>query len=150
MDPLDFYKFAKEVKGYSSNFPEALKRTIVGRIYYAIFLMIRDDLEVSLKHSGAGPMYKSLSQKGLIHSLISAVLRKVERTNHLGNLLYGMRRRRGTADYKLKGSKNWDKEIGEITLQAEELLRNQSKMQTLFSQKSIEIDTLIFDFHSKL
>lgn len=146
MDPLDFYELAKEVGSFSSSFPEALKRTIVGRIYYAIFLMIRKELGTS----AVKPMYDSLSQMGLIHSVIVGALKEIESSNHLGNVLYGMGRRRRTADYKLNVRRNWDQEITDNISDAEELLRNKSRMQTMFSRKSLEIDNLILRWHSKI
>jgi hypothetical protein len=40
-------------------------------------------------------------------------------------------------------TKNWDREINDSISDAEEMLRNRSAMQTLFSQKGPEIDTVI-------
>lgn len=150
MDPLDFYELAKEVGSFSSSFPEALKRTIVGRMYYAIFLMIREELGTSLRSSTVKPMYDSLSQKGAIHSVIVDALKEIERSNHLGHVLYGMHRRRRTADYKLNVTRNWNQEITDSVSDAEELLRNKSRMQTMFSRKSLEIDNLVLIWHSRI
>jgi uncharacterized protein (UPF0332 family) len=143
LDPLDFYEFAKEIRSSTSSFPEAKKRTIVGRVYYAVFLMIRDELGQSLVNSPLKSVYDSLSQQGLIHSLVVDVLKTIETSSYLGNVLYGMHRRRRTADYRMQAAKNWDNEINDIVADAEEMLRNRSTMHTMFSQKGPEIDTVI-------
>lgn len=148
MNPLDFYEFAKEIRSNASNFPEARKRTILGRIYYAVFLLVRDELGLSLQNSQFKSVYDSLSRQGPIHSLIVDVLKEVEASNHLGNVLYGMGRRRRDADYKMHITKNWDREISDSISDAEEMLRNRTTMQTLFSQKGPEIDTLIASWQS--
>ena len=150
MDPLDFYEFAKEIRPNTSNFPEAMKRTIVGRVYYAIFLMVRDELGQSLQNSQFRSVYDSLSQQGPIHSLVVNVLKEVEASNHLGNVLYGMGRRRRDADYKMHMTKNWDREINDSISDAEEMLRNRTTMQTLFSQKGPEIDTVIVSWSARV
>lgn len=143
MNPLDFYGFAKEIRSSASSFPEALKRTILGRIYYAVFLLVRDDLSSSLQNSAYKLVYDSMSREGLIHSLVVDALKEVEASNHLGNVLHGMGRRRRDADYKMHITKNWDREINDSISDAEEMLRNRTTMQVLFSQKGPEIDTVI-------
>ena len=152
MDPLDFYGLAKELKTRSSSYPEALKRTIVGRIYYAIFLMVRDELAVALRGSQVEPLYGSISQMGAIHTLVMDALSKIERDRHLSNVLYGMRRRRGTADYRTQTSRmlNWDNEIDDIVSMADEVLQNRPRLQPSFSQKLFEIETLVTLWHSRV
>jgi hypothetical protein len=150
LDPLDFYEFAKEIRSNTSFFPEALKRTILGRIYYAVFLFVRDDLSLSLQSSPLKLAYDSMSREGLIHSLVVDALKEVETSNHLGNVLFGMGRRRRDADYKMHITKNWDREISDSISDAEEVLRNRSIMQTLFSQKGPEIDSLIANWSARL
>ncbi|MGA9388584.1 MAG: hypothetical protein WBV70_07160 [Candidatus Bathyarchaeia archaeon] len=152
MDPLDFYGLAKELRTKSSNYPEALKRTIVGRFYYAIFLMVRDELGVALRGSQAEPLYSSISQMGAIHTLVVDALSKIERDRHLSNVLYGMRRRRDTADYRTQTLRklNWDSEIDDIVSMADEVLQNRPGLQPSFSQKLFEIETFVTFWHSKV
>ena len=152
MDPLDFYGLAKELRTKSSNYPEALKRTIVCRFYYAIFLMVRDELNVALKGSQAEPLYSSISQMGAIHTCVMDALSKIERDRHLSNVLHGMRRRRDTADYQTQTLRklNWDNEIDDIVSMADEVLQNRPKLQPSFSQKLFEIETLVTFWHSKV
>lgn len=102
-----------------------------------------------MQSSRTKPLYDSLSQKGSIHSFLIDALKEVESSNHLGNVLYGMHRRRRVADYALQTVKNWDKEVDDNVSDAEEILKNISRVQTLFSQKSFEIDNLITLWHAE-
>jgi hypothetical protein len=112
--------------------------------------MVRDELGQSLQNSQFRSVYDSLSQQGPIHSLVVNVLKEVEASNHLGNVLYGMGRRRRDADYKMHMTKNWDREINDSISEAEEMLRNRTTMQTLFSQKGPEIDTVIISWSARV
>jgi uncharacterized protein (UPF0332 family) len=150
LDPLDFYELSKEIRSSSSRFSEALERTIVGRIYYAIFLMVREELRTALKGSRYESLFDSLSQKGVIHSLVVQALSKIEVNRHLSNLLYSMRRRREAADYRMRGTKNWQREIDDTILEAEEILQDRSRLQPSFSQEIAEIETLVLTWHSKI
>lgn len=150
MDPLDFYNLGKQLRSYTCPFPEALKRTIVGRIYYAIFLMVRDELGASLKGSYVEALYDSVSQKGVIHSLVIEALNKTDLDLHLRGVLSGMRRQRDYADYRIRTTKNWDIEINDIILMADTILRSKSKLKPSFDQKICDIESLVAEWHLKI
>lgn len=150
MDPLDFYNLGKQLRSYTCPFPEALKRTIVGRIYYAIFLMVRDELGASLKGSYVEALYDSVSQKGVIHSLVIEALNKTDLDLHLRGVLTGMRRQRDYADYRIRTTKNWDIEINDIILMADTILRSKSKLKPSFDQKICDIESLVAEWHLKI
>lgn len=150
MDPLDFYNLGKQLRSYTCPFPEALKRTIVGRIYYAIFLMVRDELGASLKGSYVEALYDSVSQKGVIHSLVIEALNKTDLDLHLRGVLSGMRRQRDYADYRIRTTKNWDIEINDIILMADTMLRSKSKLKPSFDQKICDIESLVAEWHLKI
>jgi len=150
LDPLDFYNLGKQLRSYTCPFPEALKRTIVGRIYYAIFLMVRDELGASLKGSYVEALYDSVSQKGVIHSLVIEALNKTDLDLHLRGVLSGMRRQRDYADYRIRTTKNWDIEINDIILMADTMLRSKSKLKPSFDQKICDIESLVAEWHLKI
>lgn len=149
MDPLDFYELSKEIRNSTSSFPEALKRTIVGRIYYAVFLTIRDELGIALRGSRYESIYRSISQKGVIHSLVWRALREVN-DGHLSSVLHRMRRRRDAADYRMQIIRNWEREIDDCILDAKEILQSRATLQPGFSQRFAEITTLVLTTHSKI
>lgn len=150
MDPLDFYNLGKQLRSYTCSFPEALKRTIVGRIYYAIFLMVRDELGASLKGSYVEALYDSVSQKGVIHSLVIEALSKTDPNLHLRGILSGMRRQRDAADYRIRTTKNWDREINDIISMADTILQSKSLLKPSFDQEIGDIELLVLEWHSKI
>lgn len=149
MDPLDFYEFAKEMRALACKYAEASKRTIVSRIYYAIFLMVRDELNRSLVGSSIKSLYDSVSQRGPIHTMVVQALGKIG-DGHMEGILRHMQRRREGADYKMLKIADWESEIADIILEAEEILQNKSNLQPGFSEESYEIEQLITFWHSKI
>jgi hypothetical protein len=137
------------MRSYTSGFPDALRRTIVGRTYYATFLMLRDELGLALKGSRYEALYDSISQKGVIHSLVWKALRMID-DGHLASVLYQMRRRREQADYRMLAIRKWEKEIEDIFLEAEEILRSRSTLGPGFSREIADIEDLVLKTHSKI
>ena len=150
MNPLDFYELAKEIRKNKSAFPEALKRTAVGRIYYAIFLLIREDMRAAITETSEAFMYEKLSISGSIHSLLVSALKEVQPDNHFGNVLFGMGKRRRKADYEPNAGENWDNRIDDNINNAEELIQNRTEIQRLFSENAMVIGKIVANYYSAL
>ena len=113
--------------------------------------MVREELAGALQTSRFKSLYDSLSQKGVIHSLVREALGKIEEGEHLRNILQSMFRRREKADYRMKVlAFDWEREIDDIVLEAEEILRSKSDLKRLFSEKSYEIESIVQTWHSKI
>ena len=69
-DPHDFYEFAKELKNITSQYQEANKRTIISRMYYASFLIIRDLLKDKLQKTTVKAQFDALYTDPNIHGLV--------------------------------------------------------------------------------
>lgn len=131
-DPHDFYEFAKELKNFTSQYPEANKRTIVSRMYYASFLIIHDLLKDTLKNTNVKAQFDALYTDPNIHGLVIDAVRIADK--HVRNLLHTLRKKRNYAEYRMK-SKNWDKEVEEVSQITEELIvKNAPDLPSKFSQ----------------
>jgi hypothetical protein len=120
-DPHDFYEFAKELKSITSQYQEANKRTIISRMYYASFLIIRDLLKDKLQKTTVKAQFDTLYTDPYIHGLVMDAILIAD--GHARSLLYTLRKKRNDAEYKMR-SKNWDEEIEKVSQITKELIVN--------------------------
>jgi hypothetical protein len=94
-DPLDFLKLCKEISSYSTIREEALRRTQIGRSYYASHLIAREKVRRYYPY-----LLKNLRKRGEEHSVVRDKLKACGHGN-ISDKLYSLSRYRGTADYDL-------------------------------------------------
>lgn len=112
--------------------------------------MVRDELGAALKGSQVEPLYGSLSQMGVIHSLVIDALSKTDSDRHLRNVLNQMRRQRDCADYRIGMTRNWDQDIADLVLMADTILQNRSSLKPSFTRKMYDIENLIIQWHARI
>ena len=140
-NPKDFFEFIKELGSFACRHQEAKKRVIVSRMYYAPFLMIRGILKTKLQSTPVKSWFDVLYTDSCIHGVVMEALEVSD--IHTRNLLHTLRRKRNDADYKLR-SKNWDREIGDVTPIANELIVNTtSNLPQKFSEHISAIQDIV-------
>jgi len=140
-NPQNFFEFAKELKNVTSQYSEAKKRTIISRMYYASFLVIRDLLKSELQNTTVKPQFDALYTDTYIHGVVMEALQVSD--IHTRNMLRNLRRKRNDADYRLK-SKNWDREIEDVSRKTEELIvRRSSGLPAKFGQHLNTIQSIV-------
>ena len=95
---LDFFEFAKELRGSTFTYQEASQRTMISRLYYACFLAIRDQIKQQVQNTSVKSLYDSLYTDPYIHGVVMDVANIADR--HARNLLRKLRDKRNNADYK--------------------------------------------------
>lgn len=146
--PHDFFEFAKELKNFTSQYPEANKRTIISRMYYASFLVIRDLLKDMLQNTTVKAQFDALYTDPCIHGVVMDALNIAD--THTRNLLHTLRKKRNEADYRLR-SKNWNKEINQVLPITEKLIaRKATDLPSKFSQHLATIQTKVEIWFSRM
>jgi len=97
--PSDFFEFAKELEGYTFRYVDACKRTMISRMYYAVFLSVREIIKDKLQGTAVKSMYDSLYRSPFIHRVVLDITHIAN--PHTKNLLQDLQSERQDADYRL-------------------------------------------------
>ena len=135
---MNIYQLTKELDGFPSKFTEAKERTIVSRIYYSIFLTIRELIRQEVKNTPAEPLYDKL-QDTYIHAVVMESLAECDK--HFKNLLFALRKGRNEADYNIQTS-NYGSPNDNFVI-AEELITHYNEISTSLKANSYEVQEII-------
>jgi uncharacterized protein (UPF0332 family) len=138
-DPMNIYQFTKELEGFDSQFVEAKERAIVSRVYYSIFLTIRELLRKEVKNTPAEPLYDQLYKDAYIHAVVIESLAQCD--VHSKSLLSSLRKNRNEADYNID-TKNYGS-VRDNFSNAEELTKRYTDISQGFKSNSYEIQEII-------
>ncbi|NHV05719.1 MAG: HEPN domain-containing protein [Thaumarchaeota archaeon] len=107
-NPKDFYDLALYIKNYYTvpeNLKEATNRTCISRVYYAVFLLLREKIL-------ALPLWDSETKKRIentndAHAIVADAIKNVD--PKIGNFITNLRSLRNKADYKIDIEMNEEK-----------------------------------------
>ncbi|WP_048091643.1 hypothetical protein [Geoglobus acetivorans] len=134
--PEDFYELGKKLKNDNNyiRFDEARKRTSASRVYYSLYLKLRDELLRYLLGSSVYPQLSEVAESGLMHSCLLEILKKVDlQSSYKFGSLQELRKK---SDYEVDISVG-DNEVEDAIAIYEELSR---KIPDLLKRVSNDVD----------
>lgn len=146
-DSKDFLKLAEQLYGDQSykHVREAALRTSISRVYYAIFLFMRELVRAKLSGTWLIDPFSKVSESGLIHSCIKRI---IGRANRYMEEMYGkLFRMRKESDYDLDATIKF-KDVEEAIGMAKKIIDLSERLYD--SIEAQKISDIVINYYGRL
>ena len=145
-NPIDFLRLARQLykdRDYIQ-IQQAAYRTSISRIYYAVFLLMRELISKKAAETSLATEYSKIAKSGRIHSFIKKSLEKSDR--YLGKIYGSLFLKRKLADYEME-KEFYAKDIEEALKISEEIMNRKDNIEELLTRQIIS--NIILDYLNK-
>ncbi len=142
-NPIDFLQLARQLykdRDYIQ-IQQAAYRTSISRIYYAVFLLLRELISEKAVETSLAMEYSTIAKSGRIHSFIKKSLERSDR--YLGKIYGSLFLKRKHADYEME-KEFYAKDIEEALKISEEIMNKKDKIEKSLTPQIISI--IILDY----